>query len=193
MIQWGCGAPCMRMSMVDARTGELYYPPISFNGVGARSFDLPLLTVGKSVPQNPRGPVSTGQRTDDRQGYTETVGEPPFLHVLFSLATEPGGHFCEKCLWSSRKDKSRLGRFQAPRPHLAGMGSELAIASAAVPGEPSSTARSWTPSGGHHAGDLLGELLPGGINESCRPVTDSGRHSADHGSVRYCGLAHFER
>ena len=53
VIQWGCGAPCMRMAIVDARTGELYYPPISFNGVGARSFELPLLTVGNSVPQNP--------------------------------------------------------------------------------------------------------------------------------------------
>ena len=53
VIQWGCGAPCMRMAIVDARTGETYYPPISFNGIDARSFDLPLLTIGNSVPQNP--------------------------------------------------------------------------------------------------------------------------------------------
>lgn len=53
VIQWGCGAPCMRMAIVDARTGDLYYPPISFNGSGTRSFDLPLLTIGDSVPQNP--------------------------------------------------------------------------------------------------------------------------------------------
>jgi hypothetical protein len=52
VIQWGCGAPCMRMAIVNARTGDVYYPPISFNGVGARSFDLPLLTIGNSVPQN---------------------------------------------------------------------------------------------------------------------------------------------
>lgn len=38
---------------MDARTGNVYYPPISFNGVGAQSFDLPLLTIGDSVPQNP--------------------------------------------------------------------------------------------------------------------------------------------
>ena len=53
VIQWGCRAPCMRMALVDARTGDVYYPPISFNGLGTRSFDLPLLTVGNSVPQNP--------------------------------------------------------------------------------------------------------------------------------------------
>jgi hypothetical protein len=53
VVQWGCGAPCMRMAIVDARSGTLYYPPISFNGIGVRSFDLPLLMVGDSVPQNP--------------------------------------------------------------------------------------------------------------------------------------------
>lgn len=52
VIQWGCGAPCMRMAIVDARTGDVYYPPISINGVGARSFDLPLLIIGDSVSQN---------------------------------------------------------------------------------------------------------------------------------------------
>jgi hypothetical protein len=53
VIQWGCGSPCMRMAVVDARTGDVYYPPISFDGVGAQSFDLPLLTLPDSVPQNP--------------------------------------------------------------------------------------------------------------------------------------------
>lgn len=53
MIQWGCGAPCMRMAIVDARTGDVYYPPISINGLGARSFDLPLLIISGSVPENP--------------------------------------------------------------------------------------------------------------------------------------------
>lgn len=43
----------MRMAIVDARTGEVHYPPISFNGLHAGSFDLPLLTIGNSVPQNP--------------------------------------------------------------------------------------------------------------------------------------------
>jgi hypothetical protein len=53
VIQWSCGAPCLRMAIVDARTGRVYYPPISINGVRAHSFDLPLLTIDGSVPQNP--------------------------------------------------------------------------------------------------------------------------------------------
>jgi hypothetical protein len=52
VIQWGCGAPCLRLAMVDARTGAVYYPPITANGVGARSFDLPLLTIGNAVSRN---------------------------------------------------------------------------------------------------------------------------------------------
>lgn len=53
-IQWGCGAPCLRMALVDARTGNVFYPPISINGLGAQSFDLPLLSVGGFVTQNPK-------------------------------------------------------------------------------------------------------------------------------------------
>jgi hypothetical protein len=53
VIQWACGAPCVRMVIVDAQTGAIYYPPISINGIGARSFDLPLLTPKGSVPRNP--------------------------------------------------------------------------------------------------------------------------------------------
>jgi hypothetical protein len=53
VIQWPCGAPCVGMAVVDARAGEVYYPPISFDGIGARSFHLPLLMIGDSVPQNP--------------------------------------------------------------------------------------------------------------------------------------------
>jgi hypothetical protein len=52
VIQWGCGAPCMRMAIVNARTGEVYYPPITFTGA-VDSFDLPLLTVGNAVSGNP--------------------------------------------------------------------------------------------------------------------------------------------
>jgi hypothetical protein len=51
VIQWGCGAPCMRMAIVDAQTGEI--PSDLGKGVGARSFDMPLLAIGDSVPQNP--------------------------------------------------------------------------------------------------------------------------------------------
>ena len=53
VIQWGCGAPCKRMVIVNATTGDIYYPPISFSGVGTKSFDLPLLMVGNSYPENP--------------------------------------------------------------------------------------------------------------------------------------------
>ena len=35
------------------RATEVHYPPISTNGIGKSSFDLPLLTIGNSVPQNP--------------------------------------------------------------------------------------------------------------------------------------------
>src|SRR6185312_10210357 len=54
VVQWGCGSPCMRMALVDARTGDVYYPPISFDGTAASIFDLPLLIVGESVAQNPK-------------------------------------------------------------------------------------------------------------------------------------------
>lgn len=53
VIQWGCGAPCLRMAVVDAGTGEVHYPPISFEGMGKPSFDLPLLAPDQSVGQNP--------------------------------------------------------------------------------------------------------------------------------------------
>lgn len=53
VVRWGCGAPCVRMAIVDAQTGRVHYPPISINGVGAQSFDLPLLVHTYSVAQNP--------------------------------------------------------------------------------------------------------------------------------------------
>jgi len=53
VIQWGCGSPCMRMAVVDAQTGEVHCPPISFEGIGKNGFDLPLLTRDQNVPQNP--------------------------------------------------------------------------------------------------------------------------------------------
>jgi len=53
VIQWPCGVPCMRMAMIDARTGEVYYPPISIAGAGGKSFDLPLLSFKDSVAMNP--------------------------------------------------------------------------------------------------------------------------------------------
>lgn len=53
VVIWGCGAPCLRMALVDARTGEVYYPPITFEGDGPENFDLPVLTPTHSVSQNP--------------------------------------------------------------------------------------------------------------------------------------------
>ena len=53
VVKWGCGSPCLMMAMVDARTGAIYDPPIASNGVGARNFMLPLLTVGQSVSRQP--------------------------------------------------------------------------------------------------------------------------------------------
>jgi len=52
VVQWGCGAPCLLMAMVEAVTGAVYYPPISFRGIGVQNFALPLLTVGLSVSRN---------------------------------------------------------------------------------------------------------------------------------------------
>jgi hypothetical protein len=49
------------MVIVDARNGDIYYPPISFEGVGARSFDLPLLTIGE-IAQNPQVEFRSGSR-----------------------------------------------------------------------------------------------------------------------------------
>jgi hypothetical protein len=54
VVQWSSGAPGLQMAMVDAETGHIYCPPISYHGVGAASFDLPLLTVGLSVSRNPK-------------------------------------------------------------------------------------------------------------------------------------------
>jgi hypothetical protein len=53
VVQWSSGAPGLQMAMVDAETGEIYCPRISFHGIGATSFDLPLLTVGLSISRNP--------------------------------------------------------------------------------------------------------------------------------------------
>jgi len=53
VVQWSCGSPCLRMAMVDAITGIVYYPPISYDGIRTQNFDLPLLIIGNSVPQNP--------------------------------------------------------------------------------------------------------------------------------------------
>jgi hypothetical protein len=52
VIQWPCGAPCMRMAIVNAKTGDVYYPPITATAK-VEEFSLPLLTLGNHVSRNP--------------------------------------------------------------------------------------------------------------------------------------------
>lgn len=49
IVQWGCGAPCLMMAMVDASTGDVYLPPLAVKDTLA----LPLLCIGNSVGSNP--------------------------------------------------------------------------------------------------------------------------------------------
>jgi hypothetical protein len=48
VIQWSCGAPCLMAALVNARTGEVYDPPLAVN----RTLGLPLLVIDNSVGQN---------------------------------------------------------------------------------------------------------------------------------------------
>ena len=41
-IQWGCGVPCLMAALVNARTGEVFNPPLAVDGTLA----LPLLNIG---------------------------------------------------------------------------------------------------------------------------------------------------
>jgi hypothetical protein len=50
VVQWGCGGPCLMMAVVDARSGNVYLPPLAVD----RTFTLPLLCAGNSVSSNPR-------------------------------------------------------------------------------------------------------------------------------------------
>jgi len=47
-IQWGCGAPCLMAALVNARTGDVFNPPLAVDG----TLGLPLLVIGNSVGQN---------------------------------------------------------------------------------------------------------------------------------------------
>lgn len=53
VVHWGCGVPCLSMALVHAKTGTIYYPPISSVGVGVRDFALPLLTPPQAVSRQP--------------------------------------------------------------------------------------------------------------------------------------------
>lgn len=49
-IQWGCGAPCLMAALVNARTGEVFNPPLAVDGTLA----LPILNIGGDSPgRNP--------------------------------------------------------------------------------------------------------------------------------------------
>jgi hypothetical protein len=49
VTQWGCGAPCLMMAMVSARTGEVHRLPLALEN----GFALPLLRIGLTVGSNP--------------------------------------------------------------------------------------------------------------------------------------------
>jgi hypothetical protein len=50
VVQWGCGAPCLMVAMVDGESGEVYLPPLSVDN----TFALPLFVPGRySVSSNP--------------------------------------------------------------------------------------------------------------------------------------------
>ncbi len=49
VIHWGCGAPCMRMAVVDSRSGEVHLPPISYPGHGVPSFEFPCCIVKTTI------------------------------------------------------------------------------------------------------------------------------------------------
>jgi len=80
VVQWSAGAPGLAMAMVDAKTGQVHFPPISVNGVGTMSFDLPLLRPILSVPRNPEVQFrpdsdlmiigATPQQTEQALSYT---------------------------------------------------------------------------------------------------------------------------
>ena len=42
VIKWGCGAPCLMAALGNARTGEIYDPPLAVD----QTLALPLLSIG---------------------------------------------------------------------------------------------------------------------------------------------------
>lgn len=85
VIQWGCGAPCMRMAIVNSRTGEIYYPPISHIGVGTRNFDLPLLTLPSIgfYPRNPEVQFRLNSNLMILRATPSQSGRPPSYTYYF--------------------------------------------------------------------------------------------------------------
>jgi len=48
-IQWGCGAPRLMAALANARTGEVFNPPLAVDG----TLFMPFLVIGESVGGNP--------------------------------------------------------------------------------------------------------------------------------------------
>jgi len=83
VVQWGCGAPCMMMAMVDAQTGVVRYPPMSFEGVGVHNFGLPLLTVGLAVSRNPDVEFRLDSRLMIVKATPKQSGQHPTYRSIF--------------------------------------------------------------------------------------------------------------
>ena len=66
----------------------------------------------------------------------------------------------------------QLLRIGTPGSHLAGVGAELAIAAADAPGEPPAATGNWTAGAGDQTGDLGGEALPDGLDQSRGAVVE---------------------
>jgi hypothetical protein len=44
LLHWSCGSACIEMAIVDAKSGDIYSPPITDEGIGIQRFFLPYLT-----------------------------------------------------------------------------------------------------------------------------------------------------
>lgn len=47
-VEWGCGTGCRMMVFVDAETGKIQYPPLSFGHKGTDQIVLPMLGLGSA-------------------------------------------------------------------------------------------------------------------------------------------------
>jgi hypothetical protein len=53
LIHWGCGTTCMEMAVVDAKSGDVYFPPITDEGINVQSCFLPFLTYPDDGSRSP--------------------------------------------------------------------------------------------------------------------------------------------
>ena len=95
IIDWACGSPCKTMAIVDAKDGNVYFPPITYReGLLARSYYLPNLTYPGDVGQNP----DIQFRLDSRllESNAMTAQKNVRIHFTF-YGTMIDGHFCVRC------------------------------------------------------------------------------------------------